>query len=313
MDRRTFLKGAGTLAAAALGLDGTAANEGRVPRRRLGRTGVELSIIGLGGIVVANTEPDEARRIVVEAYERGINYFDVAPSYGNSEERLGPALEGLRDRVFLACKTEKRDRAGAATALRESLQRLRTDHFDLYQLHGLAKREDLEKAMGPGGALEAVAEARKEGLIRWIGFSAHSAEVALEAMERFSFDTILFPVNFVTWIKAGFGPQVIAAAEKRGMGCLALKAMALGRMPKGTPRTYPKCWYQPIDDPRLASLALRFTLSQPITAAVPPGDVRLFRMALNAASQRFQPLTKGELAELERIAATADPIFRLAA
>ena len=118
---------------------------------------------------------------------------------------------------------------------RESLQRLRTDHFDLYQLHGLAKREDLEKAMGPGGALEAVAEARKEGLIRWIGFSAHSAEVALEAMERFSFDTILFPVNFVTWIKAGFGPQVIAAAEKRGMGCLALKAMALGRMPKGTP------------------------------------------------------------------------------
>ncbi|NLB94394.1 MAG: aldo/keto reductase [Armatimonadetes bacterium] len=284
-----------------------------MPRRRLGRTGVELSIIGLGGIVVANTEPDEARRIVVEAYERGVNYFDVAPSYGNAEERLGPALEGLRDKVFLACKTEKRDRAGAAAELRQSLQRLRTDHFDLYQLHGLRGMDDLEKAAGPGGALEAVAEARKEGLVRWIGFSAHSAEVALEAMERFSFDTILFPVNFVTWIKAGFGPQVIAAAEKKGMGRLAIKAMALGRMPKGAPRTYPKCWYQPIDDPRLASMALRFTLSQPITAAVPPGDVRLFRMALNAVTERFKPLTKSELAELERVAATADPIFRLAA
>src|SRR6266545_2218329 len=105
--------------------------EGRMERRELGRTGEALSIVGFGGIVVMDVEPPEASRLVAEAIDRGVNYFDVAPSYGNAEERLGPALEPYRDQVFLACKTGKRTKTAAAAELRESLGRMRTDHFDL--------------------------------------------------------------------------------------------------------------------------------------------------------------------------------------
>jgi aryl-alcohol dehydrogenase-like predicted oxidoreductase len=281
-------------------------------RRALGRTGAEPSIVGFGGIVVKDVEPIEASRLVAEAVDRGVNYFDVAPSYGNAEERLGPALEPHRDRVFLACKTGKRDRQGAAEELHASLGRLRTSHFDLYQLHAISSMEDVDQALGPGGAIEAFVEARDQGLVRHIGFSAHSVEAALAAMDRFSFDSILFPTNFVLYHQAGFGPQVIERAEQKGVGRLALKAMARTQWREGQPRRFEKTWYEPITDPEEAALALRFTLSQPITAAIPPGEASLFRMALDIA-ERFRPLESAELEELRRRAQDLQPIFRLAA
>jgi aryl-alcohol dehydrogenase-like predicted oxidoreductase len=284
-------------------------------KRALGKTGEELSIIGFGGIVVSGMEQSPANAIVAEAFDRGINYFDVAPSYGDAEDRLGPALEPYRDRVFLACKTGKRDKEGAAAELRESLRKLRTDHVDLYQLHALAKPEDIEQAFGPGGALEAFVAARQQGLTRFLGFSAHSVEVALDAMRRFAFDSVLFPINYVLYQEANFGHQVVALAKEQGIGRLALKAMARTKWPEATPREarpFQKCWYEPITDPEEASLALRFTLSEPITAAIPPGEPTLFRMALDAA-ERFQPLTDGERAELSQRAAGLQPIFQLAA
>jgi aryl-alcohol dehydrogenase-like predicted oxidoreductase len=282
-------------------------------RRAYGNTGEQLSIIGFGGIVVMNVEPEAAARLVAEAVDRGINYFDVAPSYGNAEERLGPALEPYRDRVFLACKTGKRTRDEAAAELRESLQRLRTDHFDLYQLHALTTREELEQVFAPGGAMEAFVAARDQGLVRYLGFSAHSVETALEALERFPFDSILFPINWVNYFQADFGPQVVARAQEKGAARLALKAMARTLWPEGTTeRPFAKCWYEPITDPEEAALAVRFTLSQPITAAIPPGEEKLFRMALDIAD-RFQPITEAELAELRRRAQGLKPIFRLAA
>jgi aryl-alcohol dehydrogenase-like predicted oxidoreductase len=282
-------------------------------RRPYGKTGEQLSIIGFGGIVVMNVEPSEAARSVAEAVDRGINYFDVAPSYGNAEERLGPALEPYRDNVFLACKTGKRLKAEAAAELRDSLKRLRTDHFDLYQLHGMTTPEDVEQAFGPGGAMEAFVEARDQGLVRYLGFSAHSVETALESMDRFAFDSILFPTNWVNYFQADFGPQVVARAVEKGVARLALKAMARTQWPEGTTeRPFAKCWYEPVTDPVEASLALRFTLSQPITAAIPPGEERLFRMAIEIA-EKFQPVTEEEIAELKRRAAGLKPIFRLAA
>jgi aryl-alcohol dehydrogenase-like predicted oxidoreductase len=281
-------------------------------RRELGKTGQELSIVGFGGIVVMNVEPAEASRLVAEAVDRGVNYFDVAPSYGNAEERLGPALEPYRDRAFLACKTGKRDRQGAAEELRASLARLRTDHFDLYQLHGLTTQDEMEQALGPDGAMEAFLEARQAGLIRHIGFSAHSVETALSAMDRFDFDSILFPINYVLYHQAQFGPQVVERAEQKGVGRLALKAMARTKWADGQPHSFTKTWYEPISDPHEAELALRFTLSQPITAAIPPGEAALFRLALDCA-ERFRPLEPQELTELGRRAAGLEPIFRLAA
>ena len=280
-------------------------------RRAYGATGESLSIVGMGGVVVDHMEATEAVRIVGKAIDRGVNYFDVAPAYGDAEERLGPALAPYRDGVFLACKTGMRDRAGAETELQRSLRRLRTNHFDLYQLHGMTTDEDLERATGPDGALEALVRARRDGLVRYLGFSAHSAEVALELMDRFDFDSVLFPLNWVLYLEAGFGPQVVEKAAKKGMAVLALKAMAMQLIPEGGERVRSKCWYEPAEDPELAALALRFTLSQPATAAIPPGDPGLFELALDIAGD-FIPITDDEVEILKARAQGKQPIFQLA-
>ncbi len=281
-------------------------------RRPYGTTGEHLSVLGFGGIVVSQVEAAEAARLVRRAVERGVNYFDVAPTYGNAEERLGPALEPFRRDVFLACKTTERTRTGAAAELRQSLKTLRTDHFDLYQLHAMTTAEDFAVATAPDGALAAFVEARDQGLVRYIGFSAHSAEIALQLLDYFPFDSVLFPVNWVNYFQADFGPQVVAKAQERGVACLALKAMARSRLPQGATKRYAKCWYDPIDDPALAELALRFALSQPITAALPPGEAPLFAMALDMAD-RLAPLTAAEVEDLRGRAEGNAPLFELAA
>jgi len=282
-------------------------------RRPYGDTGVELSLIGFGGIVVMGVEQSVADRAVREAFERGINYFDVAPSYGDAEERLGPALVGLREQVFLACKTGQRTKDGAAAELRDSLRRLRTDRFDLYQLHGVSSVEEAQTCLGPGGAMEAFLEARDAGLVRFLGFSAHSAEAALLLLEQFPFHSVLFPFNYTTYYQADFGPQVLEAAQKRGAARLALKAMARRPWPENADRsTHKNCWYEPHTDPAEAELALRWALSMPITAAIPPGDPGLFRRAMEFA-ERFTPLTDEEFAAVEARAQADAPLFRLAA
>lgn len=324
MRRRDFLKkgtAAASLTASSKILEPLAkaqASVGQLPpiaKRRLGQTGVDLSIIALGGVAVMNTEQSFANNLVAEAFDRGINYFDVAPTYGNAQERLGPALEPYRQRVFLACKTQKRDKQGAAAELEESLRLLRTDHVDLYQLHALTKMEDLDQALGPGGAMETFRTAREAGKIRFIGFSAHSVGTALAALDRYDFDTILFPLNFVLFSQANFGPQVLARAREKEMGILALKAMAKTKWPesmKPSDRPNPKCWYQPCALPDEASRALRWTLSLPITAAVPPGDERYFRLAMDVA-RGFRPLAAEEHKALIAGAAGVEPLFRLGA
>jgi predicted aldo/keto reductase-like oxidoreductase len=309
MKRRDFIK-TGLAGSAALSVStGTGGCAQAFPRRPLGRTGENLSIVGLGGIVVMDEEQAAADRIVAEAVDRGVNYFDVAPSYGNAQDRLGPALRPYRQGRFLACKTTERSRAGAEKDLNGSLAKMQTDHFDLYQLHALTTPEDVDLAFGSDGAMEAVLAARKAGKTRFIGFSAHSEPAALEAMDRFDFDTILFPVNFACWFAGRFGPRVIARARDKGMGILALKAFAGGPVPEGSEKPYPKCWYAPIDDPALAELALRFTLSQGVTAAVPPGDVKFFRQALDFAG-RMRPINEDELNLLRKKAEGAEPLFR---
>ena len=247
------------------------------------------------------------------AFERGINYYDVAPSYwdGEAETKLGIALKPYRKKVFLACKTTKRDAAGAAAELDQSLKRLHTDHFDLYQFHAVTSMKDVEEILGPRGAAETFLKARKEGKTRYLGFSAHGTEAAVALMERFKCDSILFPVNFTCFAQSDFGPRILAKAKEKGVARLALKALALSKWPKGAKRKeskYPKCWYQPVDDPELARQALRFTLSEDITAAVPPGDERIYAMALDIASG-FKPLTAKERVALLARAAGLAPLF----
>jgi predicted aldo/keto reductase-like oxidoreductase len=320
MKRRNFLKTGiwGALGfsgskgwSPAFGLQDEETLRSPLPRRMLGRTGEEISIVGLGGMVVVDETAQETQRIVRQVLSQGINYFDVAPTYGNAEELLGLALAPVREKVFLACKTQLRDRRGAEEELNRSLEKLRTDHFDLYQLHALMDIGEVNQALGRRGAIEAVVQAKEEGKIRHIGFSAHSQEAALRALELFDFDTILFPVNYVCWYGAGFGPEVIETAHSRDMGILAIKSLARQPWPQGVNReVWPKAWYQPITAPEEMDLALRFTLSQPVTAAVPPGDIRLFRRAIEIAHS-FTPLNDSESRLLQEKAASLVPLFPL--
>ncbi|MBL7198569.1 MAG: aldo/keto reductase [Anaerolineae bacterium] len=278
-------------------------------KRKLGKTGERLSVVGFGGIAVMDEEPSVAGQLVATAVnERGINYFDVAPSYGNAEERLGPALEPYRNSVFLACKTGKRNAKDAEAELTTSLERLRTDHFDLYQLHAVTTMEDVNEILGPGGALETFVRAREKGLVRFLGFSAHSEEAALALMDQFAFDTILFPINWVCWHKGKFGPRVLERASEKGMGILALKTMAKRRWREGEQRKWSKTWYSPVDSFEEALGAVRFTLSKPITAGTSPGHAQLLWWMCDAADQ-FTPITPKEDAELSRRAQKLDPIF----
>jgi aryl-alcohol dehydrogenase-like predicted oxidoreductase len=315
MKRRDFVAGA-TGAGAALslfpaGLEGLEreSRPGALERRTLGRTGEKLSILALGGVVVMDTTAEEAEGYVRAAIDAGVNYFDVAPSYGNAEDMLGPALQPFRKDVFLACKTQGRTKGEARQELESSLRKMRTDHFDLYQHHAVTKKADVETILGPGGAMEAFEEARKAGKVRFLGFSAHSVEAATALMDGYDFDTILFPVNFATWHAGGFGPQVLARAKEKGMGILCLKSMAKGPWPEGAVKRYEKCWYEPLDTEPEAAMALRFTLSHPVTAAVPPGDGGLFRMALRLGAA-FTPLTAAEAEAMKVKGSAGVPLFR---
>ncbi len=273
-------------------------------KRTLGKTGRQLSVIGFGGIVVTDTTPKEADQFVGEAIDKGINYFDVAPQYGNAEERLGPALKPYREQSFLACKTEKRDAAGARAALENSLKTLQTDHFDLYQFHGVPSVEDARQILAPGGALETVVKARDEGLIRHIGFSAHSEEAALLLLDSFEFDSVLFPINYCCWNEGGFGPSLLAKAVEQQIGILALKALAKRPVAEGETKPWAKSWYVPIDTLEEAIPALAFTLSQPVTAAVAPGHIELLRLACEALDALGDPPWRIETT------ASGTPIFR---
>lgn len=316
MERRTFLKQAAITAAAVASTTPltvaakTPANS--IPRRTLGKTGEQLSIIGFGGIVVMNETTGEASNIVAEAVDRGVNYFDIAPSYGNAQERLGPALAPYRKNCFLACKTEGRGRDDSRAQLEESLKLLKTDHVDLYQFHALTKMTELDKVLGPGGAMETMEAAKKEGKIRYIGFSVHSAETALAAMNRYNFDTVLFPLNWVLATQAGFGPQILKKAQEKQMGILCLKSMAktVWAADQKEDHPEPKCWYQPAAFPHEASLGLRWTLGHPITAAIPPGEERYFRLAMDVV-QNYKPLDAAEEQALLTGAKGVEPIFRL--
>lgn len=278
-------------------------------KRRLGGTGESLSIIGFGGIIVMNRDHSSASSIVAKAVERGINYFDVAPSYGNSEEVLGPALEPYRDKVFLACKTEKRTRDEAMAALNRSLKLLRTDHFDLYQLHAVDSLKDVEQVMGSGGAIDALVEAREQGLVKYLGFTSHSEDAALALLDRFDFDTILFPFNWVSWHQANLGPRVLNKAVEKGVGIFAIKSLAKRKWRPDEKDKYewPR-WYATVESFEEASLALRFTLSLPVTAAVSPGRVELLWWACDIAD-RFKLLLEEEKNQLIERSNGLEPVF----
>jgi len=313
MKRRIFIRNS-TLSAVALTIPvirsfgNNFSADYQIPKRTLGKTGEKLSVIGFGGIMLNDNPQDFANELVAKAYDLGVNYYDVAPTYGNAQDRLGPALKPYRKKCFLACKTTQRDAAGSQSELEDSLKKMQTDHFNLYQLHALSSVEDVEKVFGPDGAMETFVKAKKDGKVKHLGFSAHSVEAALLAMKNFDFDSILFPINFVCWNAGDFGPQVFAEAEKRGMGILALKSMALTRLKEGEQKIFKNVWYRPISDETVMRMALKYTLSKNITAAIPPGQSTLFLKALEFMNE-YKPITDSETKKLLAIAKETSPVF----
>jgi len=294
--------------------EGPRSNAPRIPLREYGRTGIKLSIIGFPGFALRDTQAEDqsaTNRLVAETIERGVNYFDVAAQYGNAEAVLGPALQPYRKSIFLSSKTSKRTAPEAEKELKRSLQRLRTDYLDLYNLHHIQHLDrDVDVAFGKGGAMELFTRAKKEGRVRHLGFSAHSIEAALAALDRYDFDSAIFPINFASVMKGNWGPQIIERCRQKGVAMFALKAMARQKWPKNDPKRgiYPICWYQPLTDLDEAELGLRYTLSRPIVAALPPSSDRLHRLAMILAMD-YQPITAEQEQALKTLAEDLDPVF----
>jgi len=192
-------------------------------KRKLGRTGLEVSVIGFGGIPIIARSRKEAVQVVKRAYELGINYFDTARAYGDSEEKIGEALKDVRDEVIIATKTHQRTREDAARAgIRHSLRNLQTDRIDLVQLHGIDDENTLKKAMSPDGALSALKEARSKGLIDFIGISGHNPYVLSKAIETGEFDTVLVSFNILDRVAA---EKLIPLANELDVGVVIMKAL----------------------------------------------------------------------------------------
>ena len=310
MKRRTFVRSS-ALGSLALGLPFDIYSKKdamEIPKRVLGKTGEKLSVIGFGGIMLNDNPQEYANEFVARAFDAGINYFDISPEYGNAQEKLGLAFRPYRNKCFLACKTQKRDAKEAERQLNESLKAFNTDHFDLYQLHALSSVDEVEKAFAPGGAMEVFTKAREQGKVRFLGFSAHNVDAALLAMKKFNFDTVLFPINFNCWKNGDFGPQVFEAAKSKSMGILALKAMALTTLGEGEKKLYKNVWYKPVQEDDVARLALRYTLSKELTAAIPPGDAEFFWKAVDVA-RNFKPISAAENEILAKRATGLQPVF----
>ncbi len=257
--------------------------------RRLGRTDQIGFLVGLGGISLMSLEQQAADRLAHQAVEAGVNHFDVAPTYGDAQARMGPFLGEHRDQVFLSCKTACRDAAGARAELNESLRLLQTDYIDLYQFHALDKPEELDQVCGRGGALEVFLEAKKAGVVRYLGVTGHYPRMHMQTIERIELDTVMAPLNFRT-ADVMCGPEgLIAKARAKGMGVVAIKATTRGEI-------------KPTED------AYRFTLSQDIDITMPAGKELL---AACEIARRFTPMTAAEQAAfLAHCRATYDPARR---
>jgi len=254
--------------------------------RKFGRTGFDISAISYGGIVSAQDGQDASDRYVAWAIDRGVNYFDVAPTYSDAEEKLGNSLKPYRSRIHLACKTNIRTRDGAEKDLLRSLELLHTDDFDVYQLHGMANMQEVETAFGPGGVMELVSTLKQRGIARNVGITAHNEDAALKCLELYDFDTVLFPFNWFMHMEHDMGTRLIAAAKKKGMGILCMKAFIERKWDSEEEHKasiFPKSWCKPIDveDTPFGLAAMKYALSLGVDTLIPPGNYASFSFAVD--------------------------------
>jgi aryl-alcohol dehydrogenase-like predicted oxidoreductase len=263
--------------------------------RALGDTGHESTVMTFGAIALNWLEQEGADQMVELVLDRGVNHFDVAPTYGDAELKLGPKLRQHREEIFLGCKTQERDYEGAWRTLERSLNRLGVDHVDLYQVHGLEYESELDEITSDGGALEAFREAREEGLIGHVGLTSHaSPSLILDAVDRIDdLETLMFPLNPVVVAKGEADDEydyeaVLERATEEGIGTLGIKAFAKGPWPSTdelarSDRPYAN-WYEPVDAPGEVRERFDFAAARGLTSVVSAGDPKLVATILDAAT-----------------------------
>ncbi|MFB6222023.1 MAG: aldo/keto reductase [Halolamina sp.] len=288
-------------------------------QRPLGGTGQASSIAAFGAIALDALEPAAANRLVELVLDSGVNHFDVAPTYGDAERKLGPKLREHREEVFLGCKTLERDYEGAKRELDRSLTRLGVETIDLYQVHALGSQDDLETITGEDGALRAFREAKAAGRIDHIGVTGHDdPELLVEAIDRIDdLDTIMFPLNPVVAGKQDGKydyESVLARADAADVGTLGIKAFAEAPWPdtEDLPerrRPY-ATWYDPVDDPTEIAERFDFAAAQGLTSVLTPGDPTLVPMVLAAAREYDGMDDAAQRRLVERLKADESPVPR---
>ena len=280
--------------------------------RRFGRTGHMSTIAIFGAAAFWEISQPDADKVLEQVIEAGLNHIDVAPSYGQAEERIGPWMPRERGRFFLGCKTTERTKDGAWNEMQRSLKRLQTETFDLYQCHAITTMEELDAITMKGGALEAFVEARQRGLIQFIGITGHGADapqIYLEALRRFDFDSVLFPLNFVQMANPEFRTyteELIATCKAKDVGTMIIKAITKG--PWGERPHTATTWYEPFDKMDDIQRALNFALSYDVTGFCTAGDTKILPMVLKAC-ENFKRLGSSELEEMIKSGNQYEPLF----
>jgi aryl-alcohol dehydrogenase-like predicted oxidoreductase len=277
-----------------------------------GRSGHQSTRVIFGAAALSRVTQDVADRTLEVLLEYGVNHIDVAASYGDAELRIRPWLQRESGRFFVATKTDGRTAKAAREDLHRSLDRLGVDHVDLWQLHNLADPIEWDTALSPGGAIEAAVEARRQGLVRWIGVTGHGSQIAANhrrSLARFDFDSVLLPYNFVTMRLPYYAENfeaLLATCRERAVAVQTIKSIAL-RPWAGRQRTR-STWYEPITAPGDIDTAVWWVLGRPGVFLNTVGDVDLLPLVLEAASRFEQRPTESAMTSmLER--AQAEPLF----
>ena len=284
-----------------------------IPKQAFGRTGHASTRVIFGAYALSQATQAEADRILALLLESGVNHLDMARSYGNAEKRIGPWMAAHRDGFFLATKTGRRTSQGAWDDLRRSLDWLGVDHVDLWQMHGLTSPTGWERAMGPGGTLEAFIEARDKGLVRFLGVTGHGLKAPamhLRSLERFDFDSVLVPYNYALMqnpqYAAGF-EALAARCRERQVALQTIKSVA--RRPwKGRPKTYNTYFYEPLEAQDAVDRAVHWVLGRPDTFLITAGDTHILPKVLEAARRFEAPPADADMAA-DVAALAIEPIF----
>ncbi len=275
-----------------------------IEKRAFGRTGHMSSVVIFGGAALWSVDDETSERVLEQLLEYGINHIDVAPRYGEAETRVGTWMDRHRGDFFLASKTAARDYLGAKTEFYRSLDRLRTDHLDLIQLHALYHPDECDQALSEGGALEALVEAREQGLVRFIGVTGHSWTVAAmhrRNLERFDFDSVLMPWNWIASkhpTYAGDFETTRGICAERDIAVQVIKAVARGPWAAGAERNR-SVWYQPLEDETDIRMAVHWVLARGDVFMVSPGDVGILPLVLQSASEPVTALGNATMEALE--------------